>query len=236
MEQNGECPTVGSCDTSRQGRPQWRERDPAAWVSRSTADHGDNWACVLEYVCEIHRERRRWLSLFARNLPRLLRAHLGVEDIYQEVILTVLRRHDSFRGQDFCDFQAWLIGVAVGTMENELRKARRRESHVHVVAFDQVDGVDVLEAEAGRLRELESKLPDPAATTAADEARRALYRAVTALPDPLMVVFSLRHILGCSVQDIARTLEIESALVSSRLAHARRRLQPALKEWDPGSI
>ena len=60
------------------------------------------------------------------------------------------------------------------------------------------------------------------------EARRLLERAVDALPDGFRVVFVLREMEGCSVEETAAALGIRAETVKTRLHRARGLLRKAL--------
>ena len=56
----------------------------------------------------------------------------------------------------------------------------------------------------------------------------AVHRAVTALPEPMRVIVSLRHFTGLSHDQIAEVLSIPAGTVRSRLSRAYVKLRPTL--------
>ena len=71
---------------------------------------------------------------------------------------------------------------------------------------------------------------DPAAGAARSEIRRLLECAVDGLPEPFRIVFVLREIEECSVEDTAASLGLKPETVKTRLHRARRLLRGALHE------
>ena len=77
---------------------------------------------------------------------------------------------------------------------------------------------------------------DPAAAAARDQLRRMLERAVGELPDAFRVVFLLREVEGCSVEETADTLGLRAETVKTRLHRARRLLRNALHDNVAASL
>jgi RNA polymerase sigma-70 factor (ECF subfamily) len=71
---------------------------------------------------------------------------------------------------------------------------------------------------------------DPAAALARDQVRRLLEKAIDALPEPFRVVYILREIEECSVEDTALALDLKPETVKTRLFRARRQLREALHD------
>jgi DNA-directed RNA polymerase specialized sigma24 family protein len=60
--------------------------------------------------------------------------------------------------------------------------------------------------------------------------RRLLEKAIDALPEPFRVVYILREIEECSVEDTALALDLKPETVKTRLFRARRQLREALHD------
>ena len=71
---------------------------------------------------------------------------------------------------------------------------------------------------------------DPAAAAARAQVRRLLEGAIDALPEPFRIVFIMRDVEGCSVEETASSLEIRAETVKTRLHRARRLLRAALQD------
>ncbi len=84
---------------------------------------------------------------------------------------------------------------------------------------------------AGQSREgeiLRATQPDPERSAASSELRRALEKAIDALPGEFCAVFMLRAVEGLSVADTAESLGIRPETVKTRFHRARRLLRERL--------
>ncbi len=77
---------------------------------------------------------------------------------------------------------------------------------------------------------------DPAAAASRDQVRRLLEHAVDDLPESFRVVFILRDIEGCSVEETAASLALRAETVKTRLHRARRLLRAALNDTLAASL
>jgi RNA polymerase sigma-70 factor (ECF subfamily) len=86
--------------------------------------------------------------------------------------------------------------------------------------------------EGGRVIAFPSRFgsEDPAADAARGEIRRLLERAVDELPEPFRLVFVMREIEECSIEDTATSLGLKPETVKTRLHRARRLLRLALQD------
>jgi RNA polymerase sigma factor (sigma-70 family) len=115
----------------------------------------------------------------------------------------------------------WLLGVAVNLLRNQRRAARRRQAAL--------DRLSPLPAE-----------PDPADAIAArvdaEQAMRAIRRAVDRLPRREQEVLELCVWAGLGYEQAAQILGVAPGTVGSRLSRARARLRRALDlpEAAPG--
>jgi RNA polymerase sigma-70 factor (ECF subfamily) len=71
---------------------------------------------------------------------------------------------------------------------------------------------------------------DPAAATARDQARRLIEQAIDHLPEPFRIVFVMREIENCTVEETAASLDLRPETVKTRLHRARRLLRAALHD------
>jgi RNA polymerase sigma-70 factor (ECF subfamily) len=63
--------------------------------------------------------------------------------------------------------------------------------------------------------------------------QEAFQKSLTILDDKHKEVFSLRHLEGLSIKEIAEVLEISDGTVKSRLFYATKYLAESLKEFNP---
>ncbi len=172
-------------------------------------------ALVDRYGAWIHRVARRLL-----DDPR------DAEEITQDVLLIVVRKIHTFKGE--AAFSSWLYRIAVNAAYQRLRaRGSRREVSLEpfLPVFD----------EGGRLVEpvgdWSPQLEDPAV---AAEVRAAIERAIARLPEDHRLVIVLRDVEGLPNEEVAELLGLSVAAVKSRLHRARLVLRHELAGlWSP---
>lgn len=137
---------------------------------------------------------------------------LEAEDVAQEVFLQLHRKLDTFRSES--RFSTWLYRIAYRKAVDAQRRARHRHPHL---------GEDVLGEGADR-----SPQSSPLERALADDRRRALHRAITALRPRQRSAIHLHYWLGYSVEEIAKLHGTSPGTVKSDLHRARARLAPLL--------
>ncbi|MCB9838694.1 MAG: sigma-70 family RNA polymerase sigma factor [Phycisphaeraceae bacterium] len=172
---------------------------PAPDRSPLTAGH-DAW------LREVWSENRRWVAaILLAHKPK----DADLEDLLQDVAMTLVRRHQDVR--DPAKIRPWLRTVAI----NAARAAgRKRKVRLRLVRPD----ADVETAPA-------PERPDPSLL---DEARAALDAAHRLHPDyrePLL----LRCVRGMSYRRIAQALDLPVTTVETRIARARRMVREELE-------
>jgi len=143
------------------------------------------------------------------------------EDVVQEAYVDAFEHLADFRGE--AALTTWLTRIVLNEANGRLR-ARKP-----TVALDQVE---TLQHEGGRVISFPSRFgsEDPAAGAARGEIRRLLEHAVDELPEHFRVVFVMREIEECSVEDTAASLGLKPETVKTRLHRARRLLRAALHD------
>jgi len=151
-----------------------------------------------------------WIYRVAR---RLLNDTRDAEEATQDVLLTVVRKIQTFRGE--AAFSSWLYRIAVNAAYQRLR-AKRARPEVPLEAF-----LPVFDEE-GRLAEpvadWSAQLEDPAV---AAEARAAIERAIGRLPEESRLVILLHDVEGLPNEEVAQILGLTVAAAKSRLHRAR---------------
>jgi RNA polymerase sigma-70 factor (ECF subfamily) len=158
-----------------------------------------------------------------QRLFRIARAVVGdeaeAEDVLQEAYVRAFTGLQAFRGE--ASVFTWLTRIVLNEAQGRLR--RRRVT---------VDLAAVEAAQAGQGQVLMFPAPggadDPERDAARAEARRLLERAVDELPDAFRVVFVMREVEECSVEETARALALRPETVKTRLHRARRLLRKSL--------
>jgi RNA polymerase sigma-70 factor (ECF subfamily) len=153
---------------------------------------------------------RRFAPYVARIGYRLLGRPEEGEDLVQDVFLSAQRGLDDLRDEGA--IKGWLATVAVRKAQRRLRKRRFRMS---LGLDEEVDYATV-------------------ADEGADPAQRALlsqvYEALDRLPTNERVAWSLRHIEGEKLQDVAELCGCSLATIKRRIAAAHARLLEELEE------
>lgn len=161
---------------------------------------------------------------YAPRVYNLARRMLGndadAEDVTQDVLLQVVRKLDTFRGE--AAFPTWLHRVTVNAALVHRRKQTNREKHQAGEALDFAmnDG-----RHPGPVKPW-SISPDQPMLDA--EQNKLIEHAIRDLPEGYRDVFVLADVEGLHNADIAETLELTVPAVKSRLHRARLMMRDAL--------
>lgn len=184
-------------------------------------------------ACVRAREREAFRQITQRCNQRLFRVVRGVirdeaeaEDVVQEAYLHAYRKIDSFRGE--ASLATWLTRIALNEAYGRLRRKR-----------DTVE-IEVMETvmDAGNVVPFpgtESTGEDPFHMAESAQLRRWLEGAIDALPEGFRLVYLLRDVEGCSVEETATALELREETVKTRLHRARKQLRAALEDKVSGA-
>jgi RNA polymerase sigma-70 factor (ECF subfamily) len=145
-------------------------------------------------------------------------------DVSQEAFLKVYRYLGTFQGSS--SFYTWLYRIVVNLCIDHLRKEGKH---------DTVDYDDMLlrrEADDAEAEIVPSTLRnDPLRNLDRKELGEQLGKAFGSLSEKHRAVLLLREVEGLSYEDMARTLKIHKGTVMSRLHHARKNVQRALRGY-----
>jgi RNA polymerase sigma-70 factor (ECF subfamily) len=187
-----------------------------------------------ELVALARRGRREaFRHIMQRGNQRLFRVARAVlnddaeaEDALQDAYAHAFEHLDGFRGE--AAVLTWMTRIVLNEAYARLR--RRRPT------------VDVAQIEAaqddGRVLAFPSRygIEDPATHAARAQLRELAEHAIEALPGPFRVVFVLREVEGCSIEETAAALGIRPETVKTRLHRARRLLHEALHDSLAGAL
>lgn len=132
----------------------------------------------------------------------------GVDDIAQEVFITVYRHLKSFRFES--QFTTWLYRITINKCKDHLRKKNIRSIFLPLKDEEPV---------------FESINEDT-------DIRHIVLNAIATLPDKLRIPLVLKDLEGFSYQEIADTMECEIGTVKSRIFRAREALKKILKPLE----
>jgi RNA polymerase sigma-70 factor (ECF subfamily) len=151
-----------------------------------------------------------------------------VEEICQEVFLSVIRNLDSFKGGS--QFQTWLFRIAA----NKARDYRQRQ-HAAKRGGGQVP-LSLQEEDPDTGLRLEPPSTDAAPDVALLNSERAQYvhLALDRLGEPCREIIELRYFGDLSYEEISNSLELNPKTVSSRLSKCLDRLEEIFRETFNG--
>jgi RNA polymerase sigma-70 factor, ECF subfamily len=167
------------------------------------------------------RRHDRFLYRIARSV---LLDDYEAEDVVQETFIKAFKGLGDFRGE--ARLSTWLTRIA---LNEALARKRRRRNTVE------------LEALQHRTSALEpspmiAPAQDPELSTAQQQIRKLLERAIDGLPDSLRTVFVMRDVEELSTAEAARLLGLGEPTVKTRLHRARRMLRELLGDQIAASL
>jgi RNA polymerase sigma-70 factor (ECF subfamily) len=144
-------------------------------------------------------------------------------DVAQDVFVRVHRSLDGFKGES--SFFTWLFRIATHVSIDNVRKERtaRRDE------VDDVTEADLEEAGEGILSTALGN--DPGETLLRRELASKMTDALATLPEKHRTILVLREVEGLSYDELAERLGIHKGTVMSRLFHARKKMQAALRQY-----
>jgi RNA polymerase sigma-70 factor (ECF subfamily) len=152
---------------------------------------------------------------------RMVASDIDAEDVTQDVLLQVVRKLPSFRGD--AAFPTWLHRVTVNAALSHRRRQAVRATHGLKNSSDLYADEEPMQAPDRALP------PDGLALSA--EMRQRIEKAVAGLPSAYRTVFVLADIENMPNGEIAERLEMSLPAVKSRLHRARAMLRDALSPY-----
>ena len=146
------------------------------------------------------------------------------KDVSQEVFIKVYRYLDKFNHQS--SFYTWLYRITVNKCIDFIRKQKRKREVDYddgILRDDDVEGDDEI---------LPSRLGiHPDRVYGRKELRAKMLEALETLSEKHRTILILREVEGLSYEEMADVLQVSKGTVMSRLYHARRYFQDAVKEY-----
>jgi RNA polymerase sigma-70 factor (ECF subfamily) len=179
-------------------------------------------------ACVQAGEREAFRHIMSRSNQRLFRVARGVlnddaeaEDAVQSAYVDAYAQLDKFRGE--ASVLTWLTRIVLNEAYGRVRQRRPTVD---------VEQLEVAQMELGRVIAfpMRGAADEPAASAARDQIRKMLEREIERLPEPFRLVFVMREIEDCSVEETASALDLRPETVKTRLHRARRLLRAALHE------
>jgi RNA polymerase sigma-70 factor (ECF subfamily) len=147
-----------------------------------------------------------------------------VDEICQEVFLTVIKSLNSFQGN--CQFQTWLFRIAANKTRDYRQKqtaAKRGGGQVPLSLHQNSDDPD------GFVIDLPSAAPGPDLSLIQSENILLVGEALEHLGGPCQEIIELRYFADLSYEEIARSLDLNMKTVSSRLSKCLDKLEAVAK-------
>lgn len=178
-------------------------------------------------------ETAAWDELFERHYAAAGRFifQLGldftredVEEICQEVFLSVIRNLDSFRGGS--QFQTWVFRIAANKAQDyrqRLQAAKRGGGQATI-------SLQAQDAETGLTLDPSSSAPGPDLALLSAEQAGLVHQGLEVLGEPCREVIELRYFGDLSYDEIAKALALNPKTVSSRLSKCLDRLEEILRK------
>jgi RNA polymerase sigma-70 factor (ECF subfamily) len=144
-------------------------------------------------------------------------------DVAQEAFLRVHGHLDAFEGKSA--FSTWLFRIATHLAIDSVRRERtsRKEE------MDEVHDADLVSGGEGILATALGN--DPRENVLRKELLTKMQAALETLPEKHRTILVLRELEGLSYEELAERLAIHKGTVMSRLFHARKKMQAALREY-----
>jgi RNA polymerase sigma-70 factor (ECF subfamily) len=166
-------------------------------------------------------------ELLQKHMPRvynlayrLLGNQTDAEELTQDVLLQVLRKWESFRGES--SLATWLHRITLNAALSYRRKRAVREEHRDATPLDEVSSGST---PGGVFRQW-SVTPEQELLN--QETQELIENALARLPAHYRDVFVLADVEGLSNQEIADVLKEEVSTIKSRLHRARLTMRSIL--------
>ena len=157
-----------------------------------------------------------------RVLYPILKNPMDVEEVAQDVFLTVFAKIDQFR--QVSSLATWIHRIAV----NAALMRKRRQKTADISLDEELPSFDVLGRIEGEINDWSHLLDDPALRR---ENRTVIEAAIDQLDDKYRTVFILREVEEFSTAATAQMLGLGSAAVKTRLHRARLFLRRELASY-----
>jgi RNA polymerase sigma-70 factor (ECF subfamily) len=162
---------------------------------------------------------RELVDRYSRSVFRLAYRMIGTEhdaeDVVQETFLRAYRQLPRYEARS--SFGTWIYRIAANYSLDLLRSRERRQE----LALSPANGDGVYETPAST--------PAPDQLAFAGQLRRGFERAMKELSAQERTSFALRHFEGCSIGQIAETLEISETAAKNSVFRAVQKLRRSLE-------
>ncbi|MFK0299506.1 RNA polymerase sigma factor [Brevundimonas sp. NPDC090276] len=176
-------------------------------------------------------DREAFRAIMQQGNQRLFRIARGVvgddveaEDVLQEAYARAFAAIGAFRGE--AHVLTWLTRIVLNEARDRVRRRRA------TVDLDQIEQAQ----QTAEIIPFPGTGGSPEVDAARMQIRGLIERAVDDLPPSFRIVFIMRDIEECSIEETAANLQIRPETVKTRLHRARRLLRQALDEQLSSSM
>jgi len=163
----------------------------------------------------------RYSQMLFRLAYRITGNETDAEEVVQETFLRGYRKLDSFDGRS--SLATWLFRIATNC---SLDLISRRKLQPQLIS-------DTDDSETAPEEQVSSEQPSPERLLYSSEMRANIRRALESLSNDERAAFVLRHVEGCSTEEIAAALNVRSGTARQSLFRAvakmRKSLAPAMR-------
>jgi RNA polymerase sigma-70 factor, ECF subfamily len=175
-------------------------------------------------------EKDAFRALVVRYQRKVYAVALGIVkdtdlawDVAQEAFVRVHRGLGDFKGDSA--FSTWLFRITTHLAIDTIRRERQSQKE----DVDELHETDLSDAGEGILA---TRLgSDPRHNLLRRELAGKIEEALAALPEKHRTILVLREVEGLSYEELAERLGIHKGTVMSRLFHARKKMQAALRGY-----
>jgi RNA polymerase sigma-70 factor (ECF subfamily) len=173
---------------------------------------------------------RDYLHVLARRtMGRQFQGKLDPSDVVHDALLKAHAHLDQFHGNAEVELKAWLRKILANNLANSMKALRTGKRNV------------ILESTLAAVDDTSSRLerwvvavvPSPSSEVLRGERVWWLAQALNKLPDDQRTALELRHIQGCSVEEICRAMARSEAAVAGLLRRGMKSLRSILTGERP---
>ncbi|SHG60073.1 sigma-70 family RNA polymerase sigma factor [Ornithinibacillus halophilus] len=174
-----------------------QNRDISSWIQTIDREQAMEW--IME---EYGESLKRFIFTYTKNRAQ-------TDDIFQEVLLTVYRKIETYQGK--ASFKNWLYQVTANKCKDYLRSP----IHRLITWKDQIKE--------------KSDAQTPEQSYLQDEQKQIVIEAILNLPIKYREVLILQYYKEFSIQEISDTLKVNPSTIKTRIMRAKEKLKTELK-------
>ena len=185
-----------------------------ALLTRCRAGEAEAWDALFDLH---YAPASRFIFQLASDFTRE-----DVEEVCQEVFLTVIKSLSTFQGHS--QFQTWLFRIAANKARDHRQRqhaAKRGGGHATVP----LDTTPMDDSEEGYRVDPPSPVPGPDLVLVNAERLSVVGTALEQLGGPCQEIIELRYFADLSYEEISASLELNAKTVSSRLSKCLDKLE-----------